>query len=419
MHTEILRRLDAIEREQDVRIIYACESGSLAWGFASPDSDYDVRFIYVRPRDWYLSIRLGRDVIERPIVDQIDLSGWDLRKALQLFQKSNAPLMEWLVSPIIYRERGPIPGALREMRPRAYSPRAASFHYWRMAERTYEKSIREHEEVQPKGYFYTLRPILAVQWLKEVQSPPPMEFQVLLDRLLPSGPIRGAIEGLLTTKREAREGSTIPAIPLLNEYVEENLAALRKWAETAPVRGVSTEELDEVFRLALAEHAEEINYRPIGIVHSPFPDIKGMPIQPTGATKTQGTVEVFPQFAEGLRDLEGFSHIILLYHFHQAQESRLLVTPFLDSRPHGVFATRAPTRPNPIGLSIVRLLSIEQNTLHIENVDILDGTPLLDIKPYVPEFDQHPADRVGWLEQARGRVRDKRSDDRFRGKEIL
>lgn len=158
----------------------------------------------------------------------------------------------------------------------------------------------------------------------------------------------------------------------------------------------------------------EINYRPIGIIHSPFTDIEGMPIQPTGASGIRGTVEVFPEFAEGLKDLAGFSHVILLYHFHRVQGAKLVVTPFMDSRPHGVFATRAPKRPNPIGLSIVSLLGIERNVLHIENVDILDGTPLLDIKPYVPEFDQPGADRVGWLEQSKGRVQSKRSDDRFR-----
>jgi len=139
-----------------------------------------------------------------------------------------------------------------------------------------------------------------------------------------------------------------------------------------------------------------------------------MPIQPTGAAGILGTVEVFTEFTAGLKDLDGFSHIILLYHFHRVQEVKLVVTPFMDSQPHGVFATRAPKRPNPIGLSIVRLLGIEQNILHIENVDILDGTPLLDIKPYVPEFDHHPADRVGWLEQAKGQVRRQKSDSRFR-----
>ncbi len=157
-----------------------------------------------------------------------------------------------------------------------------------------------------------------------------------------------------------------------------------------------------------------IHYRPIGIIRSPFQDIAGMPIQPSGAVGIRGTVEVLPEFAEGLKDLQGFSYIILLYHFHRVQEAKLIVTPFMDSQPRGVFATRAPKRPNPIGLSIVKLLGIEGNILHVENVDILDSTPLLDIKPYVPEFDHYVADRVGWLEQAEGRVQGKRSDDRFR-----
>ena len=158
----------------------------------------------------------------------------------------------------------------------------------------------------------------------------------------------------------------------------------------------------------------KIQYHSIGIVHSPFKDIKGMPIQPSGASGVQGTVEIFPEYKEGLKDLSGFSHIILLYHFHEVRESRLTIMPFMDSQPRGVFSTRAPKRPNPIGLSIVKLVRIEGNILYIENLDILDGTPLLDIKPYVPEFDRHPADRVGWLEKARGKVHGKTSDDRFR-----
>lgn len=156
------------------------------------------------------------------------------------------------------------------------------------------------------------------------------------------------------------------------------------------------------------------SYQSIGTIHSPFKEIGGMPIQPTGAAGIRGYVEILPEFTPGLQDLDGFSHVILLYHFHRVQESRLTVIPFLDSRPRGVFATRAPTRPNPIGLSVVRLLGIDQNILRIENVDIIDGTPLLDIKPYVPEFDHQPVIRVGWLEQARKKVQSKRSDGRFR-----
>jgi tRNA-Thr(GGU) m(6)t(6)A37 methyltransferase TsaA len=158
----------------------------------------------------------------------------------------------------------------------------------------------------------------------------------------------------------------------------------------------------------------KISYEAIGVVHSPFKTTQGMPIQPAGASGVEGTVDVFEEFAAGLKDLDGFSHIILIYHFHGATGFKLLVKPFLDEAPHGVFATRAPNRPNPIGISVVRLIRVEGRTLHIENVDILDGTPLLDIKPYVPEFDEHHADRIGWLARAGGRVRDARSDERFK-----
>ncbi|MBT4087997.1 MAG: tRNA (N6-threonylcarbamoyladenosine(37)-N6)-methyltransferase TrmO [Deltaproteobacteria bacterium] len=158
----------------------------------------------------------------------------------------------------------------------------------------------------------------------------------------------------------------------------------------------------------------EITFQSIGLVHSPFNDIKGMPIQPTGAQGIQGTIKIYDEFVQGLLDLEGFSHIILLYHLHKVQSSALVVTPFLDTKEHGIFATRAPKRPNPIGLSIVKLNEVQGNTLQIENVDILNSTPLIDIKPYLPEFDQHPADRLGWYEALQGKVKTHRSDNRFR-----
>lgn len=157
-----------------------------------------------------------------------------------------------------------------------------------------------------------------------------------------------------------------------------------------------------------------IRYRSIGTVHSPFQDVRGVPIQPSAAVGVQGTIEVLPEFVTGLQDLEGFSHIVLLYHLHLVQEVKLIVVPFMDSQPRGVFATRAPTRPNPIGLSVVRLLAIEGAVLQIENVDIVDGTPLLDIKPYVPAFDQCAVERTGWLARRGQEARDRRADDRFR-----
>jgi tRNA-Thr(GGU) m(6)t(6)A37 methyltransferase TsaA len=158
----------------------------------------------------------------------------------------------------------------------------------------------------------------------------------------------------------------------------------------------------------------DIIYRPIGTIHSPFKDLEGMPIQPTGETSAPGTIEIYPEYAQGLKDLEGFSFIILLYHFHQVSRSSLMVTPFLGSETRGIFATRAPTRPNPIGLSIVKLVKIDGSRLYVENLDILDGTPLLDLKPYVPEFDWRPDARIGWLESVKGKVRETRSDERFK-----
>ena len=157
----------------------------------------------------------------------------------------------------------------------------------------------------------------------------------------------------------------------------------------------------------------EIRYRPIGIIYTPFKKPKGTPIQPTAAKGVNGKVEVFPEYAEGLKDLDGFSHIILIYHFHLSKKFSLKVKPFMDDQMRGVFATRAPSRPNPIGISVVRLIKIEGNILHIQDVDIVDGTPLLDIKPYVPEFDVRVVDRVGWLEGNLDKLHSLRDDGRF------
>jgi tRNA-Thr(GGU) m(6)t(6)A37 methyltransferase TsaA len=157
-----------------------------------------------------------------------------------------------------------------------------------------------------------------------------------------------------------------------------------------------------------------VEYKPIGVIRTPFNQPKGMPIQPTGATGVQGTVEVFEEYRPALKDLDGFSHIILLYHFNRSQGFKPMVVPFMDTRPRGLFATRAPRRPNPIGISVVQLNRIEKGMLHIENVDMLDGTPLLDIKPYVPEFDTSANVRTGWLEKVKNNVVRQEADDRFK-----
>lgn len=154
--------------------------------------------------------------------------------------------------------------------------------------------------------------------------------------------------------------------------------------------------------------------KPIGTIHSPFKELKGMPIQPPGAANVKGTVEILEEYRTGLKDLDGFSHIILVYHFHRSRGFDLKVVPFMDTEPRGLFATRAPKRPNPIGLSIVQLDKIEDGVLLIQNVDILDGTPLLDIKPYVPQFDAQVNVRTGWLETAGKNVSERKADDRFK-----
>jgi tRNA-Thr(GGU) m(6)t(6)A37 methyltransferase TsaA len=155
-------------------------------------------------------------------------------------------------------------------------------------------------------------------------------------------------------------------------------------------------------------------FTPIGVIHSPFESPEETPVQPAGGTEVAGTAEVFAPYHAGLKDLEGFSHIVLLFHFHRSRGFDLHVVPFLDTELRGVFATRAPRRPNAIGLSVVRLERIEDGTLHIRGIDILDGTPLLDIKPYVPTFEAEGPIRIGWLERAAERARTSRADGRFK-----
>lgn len=159
---------------------------------------------------------------------------------------------------------------------------------------------------------------------------------------------------------------------------------------------------------------DTLSFAPVGRIHSPFTDIAGMPIQPNGARGTRGTVEIFPPYWGGLADIGGFERIILIYAFHRCTEHHLVVTPFLDTTPRGIFATRSPKRPNAIGLSTVRLNEVKDGVLTVEDIDVLDGTPLLDIKPYVPEFDAYPGSRCGWLGAVAGNAERVRSDDRFR-----
>jgi len=158
---------------------------------------------------------------------------------------------------------------------------------------------------------------------------------------------------------------------------------------------------------------QQITYKPIGIIHSPFLTLNNIPIQNVGATEEIATIEIFPEFVDGLKDLEGFSHIILLYHLHLVQNSALIVKPFMDTMPRGIFATRSPIRPNPIGFTIVKLVGINNNLLTIKHFDMLNNTPLLDMKPYISTIDEIKDSKSGWLTGKIQNFETTKSDSRF------
>lgn len=251
----ILTRLASLEREEDIRIIHACESGSRAWGFASEDSDYDARFIYVRRPEWYLSVDLEekRDVVELPIEGDLDINGWDLRKALRLLRRSNPPLLEWLTSPIIYRQRPEIVESIRALLPDAYSPLACACHYLHMAQGNYRSYLRG-AVVSTKKYLYVLRPLLAIGWIERDLGPVPVEFATLVDTLVePGSVLRARIDQLLERKRNGGELGTGPRVEDLNEYIERELERLEAGIQARPALKVENETLNLVFRGALRQ----------------------------------------------------------------------------------------------------------------------------------------------------------------------
>lgn len=225
VRAEILKRLEAIEAEHDVRILFACESGSRGWGFASPDSDYDVRFLYAHPLSWYLRVLPGRDVIELPIDHVFDISGWELRKALGLLRKGNATLVEWLDSPVVYRADPLFLEAMREAVRRTHRPECAFHHYVHMARRNYREFLRG-DSVRLKKYLYVLRPLLATLWIEQGRGPAPMRLQALVDTLVTDAQVREAIEELLRHKRGAAESECGAALPALNRFIDAELSRL-------------------------------------------------------------------------------------------------------------------------------------------------------------------------------------------------
>lgn len=245
MKETILSKLNEIENRENVRILLAVESGSRAWGYASPDSDYDVRFIYVRPKEDYLRLEKTRDVIELPIEGELDMNGWDLDKTLRLLRASNPTLFEWFSSPIVYRETS-FAQELRSIMQRYFSSKRGLSHYLSMASNNYREYLKG-DTVKAKKYFYVLRPVLACRWILDKGTPPPMLFSKLMEAeldplLLPD------VNRLLDLKMNAPEIKTIPKIESINHYLGSSIEEVRSRIVQLPQdANHGWEELDQLF----------------------------------------------------------------------------------------------------------------------------------------------------------------------------
>jgi len=224
VRVRVMNELAAIERRHDVRVLFACESGSRAWGFASPDSDYDVRFVYAHSLDWYLRVEPQRDVIEQPIDDVLDVSGWELRKALQLLHRSNPTLLEWLGSPIVYREDTVHVERLRAAARGFFSPLRSRHHYLSMAKKNF-RGYLQGETVRYKKYLYVLRPLLAVRWIDAGKGMPPTRFADLVAGTVEDSALLAEINALLEAKMRSDEGEMRPRRPAMHAFIESMLAA--------------------------------------------------------------------------------------------------------------------------------------------------------------------------------------------------
>jgi len=218
--TIIKEKLKEIEQRENCRILLAVESGSREWGFASPDSDYDVRFIYVRSKEAYLRLDRMRDVIEVPINDTLDINGWDIDKTLRLLHKSNPTVFEWLSSPIVYRSSD-FAEHLSSVMQNWFSAKSSLWHYIHMAETNYRGYLRE-DMVKAKKYFYVLRPILACRWILEKKTPPPMLFSTLMEQYLDES-LKSTVGSLLDLKINAPEVKLIPRVDVINTYLEQSM----------------------------------------------------------------------------------------------------------------------------------------------------------------------------------------------------
>ncbi len=254
MIEEIKHELSRLEEQHDIKILLAVESGSRAWGFASTDSDWDVRYIYIHKLDWYLRIDNYKDSQEEILPNDIDLSGWELRKALGLFRKSNPPLLEWLRSPIVYLEQFSTANTLRELSEKYFNPRSCMYHYLSMAKGNYNEFLKDRELVKIKKYFYVLRPVLACDWILNEKSFPPMEFERLFSSQVKDKQVREAIDALLVRKLAGEELREEPKIGVLNDLLADRIKYFSALVgEIDTVDRPQTIILDELFRSTLRE----------------------------------------------------------------------------------------------------------------------------------------------------------------------
>ncbi|MDW4509950.1 nucleotidyltransferase domain-containing protein [Priestia megaterium] len=258
MRETIVAALKKIEEDYDVKVLYACESGSRAWDFPSKDSDYDVRFIYIHKRNKYLSIDpMGvgkkRDVIELPINDLLDVSGWDLTKTLKLFRKSNPPLLEWMQSNIVYYKAYSTFDKMKELHSNIFIPTSCIYHYLNMARNNFREYL-QGDEVKIKKYFYVLRPVLAAKWIEQYNEFPPLEFPILLEKLLLEGELKEEVSKLLKRKISGDELDLEPRINVINEFSNLEIDRLDRYVRTLSVElDDPTYELDQLFRDTLDE----------------------------------------------------------------------------------------------------------------------------------------------------------------------
>ena len=253
MKEKILGEIKRIEEQYEVKVCYAVESGSRAWGFPSKDSDYDVRFIYVHKKNWYLSIDQKRDVIELPINELLDINGWELRKALRLFKKSNPPLMEWLHSGIVYYQAYTLVDKMKAIQEKVFLPQSALYHYLNMAKGNFRDYLHR-DQVKIKKYFYVLRPILACIWIEKHNTVPPIEFQILVEELLDEGQLKHEILTLLERKIRGDELNLEPKVTVINDFIEREINRLEEYTKTLKVsKEDTTPILDQLFREGLEE----------------------------------------------------------------------------------------------------------------------------------------------------------------------